>query len=69
MAHSVTITTPIPTLEELGESLGLSKSRQRSLIAMFQDEAPARPANLPAARKSAAASRRKKKSERASRSR
>jgi len=69
MAHSVTITTPIPTLEELGESLGLSKSRQRSLIAMFQDEGPARPANLPAAGKSAAASRRKKKSKRASRSR
>lgn len=32
MPRSVTITTPIPTLEELRTSLGVSKSRVRSLI-------------------------------------
>jgi hypothetical protein len=32
MARSVHITTPIPTLEEFGKSLGLSKSRQDSLV-------------------------------------
>ena len=70
MAHSVTIKTPVPTLEELGENLGLSKTRQRSLIAMFQGKAPARPANLPAYRKSGATTpRRKKKSKRVSPSR
>jgi hypothetical protein len=32
MARSVTISTPVPTLEEFGKSLGLSKSRQDSLL-------------------------------------
>jgi hypothetical protein len=32
MARSVHITTPIPTLEEFGKSLGLSKRRQHSLL-------------------------------------
>jgi hypothetical protein len=32
MARSVTISTPIPTLEEFGKSLGLSKTRQNSLL-------------------------------------
>lgn len=32
MARSVTISTPIPTLEEFGNSLGLSKRRQTSLL-------------------------------------
>jgi hypothetical protein len=35
MPRSVTITTPIPTLEEFGEELGLSKARQRSLVPIF----------------------------------
>lgn len=32
MARSVTISTPIPTLEEFGKSLGLSKRRQALLL-------------------------------------
>jgi hypothetical protein len=32
MARSVIISTPIPTLEEFGKSLGLSKRRQNSLL-------------------------------------
>jgi hypothetical protein len=36
MARSVDITTPIPTLEEFGESLGLSKSRQDSLLRLVR---------------------------------
>jgi hypothetical protein len=32
MAHSVIITTPMPTLDEIGEELGLKKSEQDSLI-------------------------------------
>jgi Uncharacterized protein conserved in bacteria (DUF2188) len=35
MARSVKITTPLPTLEEFGEALGLSKSRIRSLAPIF----------------------------------
>jgi hypothetical protein len=31
MAYSVKITTPIPSVEEFGDRLGLSKARQRSL--------------------------------------
>jgi hypothetical protein len=32
MMRSVKITTPIPTLEEFGERLGLSKARQKALM-------------------------------------
>jgi hypothetical protein len=32
MARSVHIKTPIPSLEEVGKSLGMSKSRQQRLI-------------------------------------
>jgi hypothetical protein len=32
MARSVKISTPIPSLEEVGKQLGLSKSRQNSLL-------------------------------------
>jgi hypothetical protein len=32
MGRSVTITTPIPTLEEVGKRLKMSKARQRRLI-------------------------------------
>ena len=32
MPRSVTISTPVPTLEEFGESLGLSKRRQGMLL-------------------------------------
>lgn len=35
MSRSVKITTPIPTLEEFAESLGLSKARQKSLGPIF----------------------------------
>jgi hypothetical protein len=37
MARSVEITTPIPSLEEVGESLGLSKRRRNTLISLFRD--------------------------------
>ena len=30
--RSVKITTPIPTLEEFGKSLGISKARQKALM-------------------------------------
>jgi hypothetical protein len=36
MARSVTISTPIPTLEEFGKSLGLSKNRQNSLLRLVR---------------------------------
>jgi hypothetical protein len=35
MARPVKITTPIPTLEEFGNRLGLSKARRRSLGPIF----------------------------------
>jgi hypothetical protein len=38
MARSVHITTPIPTLEEFGKSLGLSKRRQDSLLRLVRRE-------------------------------
>jgi hypothetical protein len=40
MAHPVKITTPIPTLEEFGEDLGLSKARRRSLGPIFIERRP-----------------------------
>jgi hypothetical protein len=38
MGRSVQITTPIPTLKEYGESLGLSKTRQASLIRLVKGD-------------------------------
>jgi hypothetical protein len=35
MTRSVKITTPVPSLEEFGKSLGLSKARRRSLTPIF----------------------------------
>lgn len=35
MARSVRVKTPIPTLEEFGEKLGLSKARRRTLAPIF----------------------------------
>lgn len=32
MTRSVIVTTPIPTLEEFGKSLGISKARQKSIM-------------------------------------
>ena len=32
MVRSVIVTTPIPSLEEFGKSLGLSKARQKALM-------------------------------------
>ena len=40
MARPVKITTPVPTLEEFGEKLGLSKSRRRSLAPVFIERRP-----------------------------
>ncbi len=36
MPRSVTISTPVPTLEGLGESLGLSKRRQGVLLRLVR---------------------------------
>lgn len=36
MARYVTITTPMPTLDELGKELGLTKARQKSLIRLVE---------------------------------
>ena len=40
MSRSVKITTPIPSLEEFGETLGMSKARQRSLNPVFVERRP-----------------------------
>ena len=37
MAHSVTITTPRLTSDELGEQYGLSKAEQESLIRLVRE--------------------------------
>jgi hypothetical protein len=34
MGRSVTLRTRVPTLDEVGESLGLSKARQRSVLSI-----------------------------------
>jgi hypothetical protein len=39
MPRSVTISTPIPTLEELGKRLGLSKRRQDALLRLMERDA------------------------------
>jgi hypothetical protein len=38
MAHSAIITTPMPTLDELGERLGLSKAKQKYLIRLVDEK-------------------------------
>ena len=43
MRKFVTITTPIPTLEEVGKSLKMSKARQKRLIEIMRSPAPRRP--------------------------
>jgi uncharacterized protein DUF2188 len=40
MARSVTIKTPVPSLEEFGKTLGMSKARQRSLNPIFVERRP-----------------------------
>ena len=40
MARPVKITTPVPTLDEFGEKLGLSKARRRSLAPVFIERRP-----------------------------
>lgn len=42
MAHqnSVEITTPIPSIEEVGESLGMDKARQQSIIQIVRKADP-----------------------------
>ena len=40
MARTVKITTPIPTLDEFGEYIGLSKARQRALAPIFIERRP-----------------------------
>jgi hypothetical protein len=40
MARAVKITTPIPTLEEFGKNIGLSRARQKSLAPVFIERRP-----------------------------
>jgi hypothetical protein len=47
MARSVHITTPIPTLEDFGKSLGLSKRRQHSLLRLVSKDKGAAGATAP----------------------
>jgi hypothetical protein len=49
MAHSVIITTPQLTLDELGKQYGLSKAEQEFLIRLVDEKVSRRPAS--AARK------------------
>ncbi len=48
MNRPVIVTTPIPTLEEFGKSLGLSKARQKALmqIVMGADSGVRQPASI-----------------------
>ena len=46
MAHSVIITTPMPTLDEIGKRLGLSKAEQESIIRMVDENRVGRRAAL-----------------------
>ena len=36
MGRSVTLRTPVPTLDQVGDSLGLSKAKQRSLLSIVR---------------------------------
>jgi hypothetical protein len=38
MAHSVIITTPMPTLDELGRDLGLTKTQQKFIISLVDEK-------------------------------
>jgi hypothetical protein len=40
MGRSVTITTPIPTLEEVGKRLKMSKARQQRIIEIVRGSTP-----------------------------
>jgi hypothetical protein len=42
MGRSVYITTPIPTLDEVGKSLKMNKARQQRLIEIVTGSAPVR---------------------------
>lgn len=37
MTRSVIVTTPIPTLEEFGKALGLSKARQKAIMRIMME--------------------------------
>ncbi len=43
MAHSVIITTPMPTLDEIGKELGLTRAEQDSLIRLVDERSVGRP--------------------------
>jgi hypothetical protein len=66
MGRSVTLRTPVPTLDEVGENLGLSKARQRSLLSIVRrdvfvekrrDSAPTNKSTARLKKESSAASR------------
>jgi hypothetical protein len=40
MARPVKVTTPIPTLDEFGDELGISKTRRKSLGPIFVERRP-----------------------------
>jgi len=45
MAHSVIITTPMPTLDELGKELGLTRAEQKLIIRLVDEKTSRRPAS------------------------
>ena len=45
MAHSVVITTPMPTLDELGKRLGLTEAQQESIIRIVDEKISGRSRN------------------------
>ncbi len=47
MAHSVTITTPMPTLDELGKDLGLTKAEQKFIIRLVDEKTSRRSTAYP----------------------
>ncbi len=47
MTRSVIISTPMPTLGEIGKELGLSKAEQTSLIRLVNGKASRRPPGQP----------------------
>jgi hypothetical protein len=59
MAHSVIITTPMPTLDELGKNLRLTKAEQKFIIRLV-DEKTSRRSTADAVNPQSASSRPKK---------
>jgi len=53
MAHSVIITTPVPTWDEIVQEYGLSKADQKSVIRLVNEKVSRRPATVVRKRRTA----------------